>query len=108
MVNAQDVMKLAERSAKAERLVAGRCVFSVDGLTDYGVVRNSDGNSMYQLRIEAGKELCTCPDFEQRQSKVSQPSKHLLVARLAAAPGQADPASRLKGKRSIALLNGDA
>jgi hypothetical protein len=107
MVYAQDVMKLAERSAKAERLVAGRCVFSVDGLTDYAVVRNSDGDSMYQLRIEAGKELCTCPDFEQRQSKVSQPSKHLLVAQLAA-PGQADPASRLKGKRSIALLNGDA
>jgi hypothetical protein len=86
MVYAQDVMKLAEWSAKAERLVAGRCIFSVDGLTDYAVVPNSDGNSMYQLRIEAGKELCTCPDFEQRLARPI----------------------RLKGKRSIALLNGDA
>lgn len=120
MVSASEIRKLAERLAKAEELVDAGAVFPVAGLEGYAVVRNGDGNSMYLVRFEAGKESCTCPDFQQRQSKAGQPCKHILAASLgasseapttpAAEPERMDVAAeikRLKGERSLALLNGD-
>ena len=119
MVSASEIRKLAERLAKAEALVQSGAVFPVSGLLGYAVVRNGDGNSMYLVRFETGKEHCTCPDFEHRQGKAGQPCKHILAASLGAsseAPTTSKTESaridvaaevkRLKGERSLALLNG--
>lgn len=132
MVSANEIRKLAERLAKAEALVESGAVFPVAGLEGYAVVRNGNGDSMYLVRFDAGKESCTCPDFQQRQSKLGQPCKHQLSVQIfnERATGKAEEESpaeapatttvqeptkidvateikRLKGQRSIALLNGD-
>lgn len=126
MVSANEIRKLAERLAKAEALVESGAVFPVAGLEGYAVVRNGNGDSMYLVRFDAGKESCTCPDFQQRQSKLGQPCKHQLSVqifneRATGKAGEESPApvqeptkidvateiKRLKGQRSIALLNGD-
>lgn len=123
MMTANEVRKLAERLGKAEALVESGAVYPVAGLDGYAVVRNGDGTQMYLARCEAGKEHCTCPDFQHRQSKAQQACKHLYAAQLfnersedkagAEVPAtddglvKADEIRRLKGRRSRALLNGD-
>jgi hypothetical protein len=85
MVNAKQIKQLAERLAKAEALVAAGAVFPVAGLSGYGVVRNGDGSQMYLVCYDAGKEHCTCKEFEHRQGKVNAPCKHILAAQIGAA-----------------------
>jgi hypothetical protein len=84
MVTVNEVRKLAERLSKAEALVEAGAAFPVSGLPGNAVVRNGDGNSMYLVRFEAGREHCTCPDFQHRQGKAGQPCKHILAAELGA------------------------
>ena len=84
MVNAKQIKQLAERLAKTGALVAAGAVFPVAGLAGYAVLRNGDGTQMYLAQHEAGKEHCTCSDWEHRQSKVNAPCKHILAAQLQA------------------------
>ena len=102
MVTVMEVRKLAERLAKAEALVEAGAVFPVSGLAGYAVVRNGDGMQMYLVRFEAGREHCTCPDFEHRQGTAGQPCKHIMAAQLAA---EATPkaAGKPAGKKSKLL-----
>ena len=92
--------------SKAEQLVADGAVFPVARLPGYAVLRNGDATQMYLVRFEEGKESCTCPDFQHRQSKAGQPCKHILAATIGttgeAAP---EPASRNRGRAVLALLN---
>ena len=60
-------------------------------LEGYAVVRNGVGNCMCLVRCEAGKEDCTCKDFEHRQGKVNTPCKHILAAQLEAASDASEP-----------------
>ena len=83
MVTVNEIRKLAERLRKAEALVEIGAVFPVVGLPGYAVVRN-DGSQMYLVRFEAGREHCTCPDFQHRQGKTRQPCKHITAADLGA------------------------
>jgi hypothetical protein len=83
------------------------------------VVRNGDGTQMYLVRYQGGHEHCTCPDFQQRQGKCEQPGKHILAAQVAAGTAQSpdyeineinenrETIARLKGRHSLALLNGE-
>ena len=100
MVTVMEVRKLAERLAKAEALEEAGAVFPVRGLADYAVVRNGDGTQMYLVRFEAGREHCTCPDFEHRQGTAGQPCKHIMAAQLAAEATPKAAASRLAGSQS--------
>jgi len=87
----------------------------------YAVVRNGDGTQMYLVPHETGHEQCTCPDFQHRQGRAQQPCKHLLVlvAQITAGSTQSleydihdrndktETITRLMGRHSLALLNGD-
>ena len=83
MVTATTVKGLATRLEKAKALVADGAVFPVAGCDGYAVVRNGDGTQMYLVRMDAGHENCTCPDFKQRQQAAQLPCKHILAAQLA-------------------------
>jgi len=85
MVTATTIKALATRLDKAEQLVADGAVFPVAGCDGYAVVRNGDGTQMYLVRIAAGHENCSCPDFQQRQKAAGLPCKHLLAAQIVAA-----------------------
>lgn len=101
MITTTEIRKLSERLAKAEALVEAGAVFPVAGLDGYAVVRNGDGNSMYLVRFEVGKEHCTCPDFQQRQGKAGQPCKHIMAASLGAsseASSAPKPAARTRSR----------
>lgn len=113
MVTAAEVKALATRLAKAEALVAAGAVSPVAHLDNYFAVRNGDGTQMYLVRIDAGHEHCTCPDFTERQSKVGMPCKHLMAAQLAASAPQARPVEEpaatapVAATGALALLRGD-
>ncbi len=83
MVTAQTVKGLAQRLEKAQALVADGAVFAVAGVAGYAVVRNGDGSQMYLVEYGAGRERCSCPDYQQRQKTVGLPCKHILAAQLA-------------------------
>lgn len=83
MVSAATVKSLSERLAKAEQLITDGAVFPVAGCPGYAVVRNGDGDSMYLVRIDAGHENCTCPDYKNRQRAAGLPCKHIMAAELA-------------------------
>ena len=88
MVSAKEIKALAERLSKAEALVEAGAVFPFSGLPGYAVVR-----------FEAGKEHCTCPDFQQRQGKAGQPCKHILAASIGTTGEAAsESASRSRGR----------
>ena len=102
MVTAATVKGLAERLAKAEQLVASGAVYPVAGLDGYAVVKNGDGSQMYLVRTDAEHEHCTCPDFTARQEAQGLPCKHLMAAQLAAVPSDKE-----RGRKALAVLNGD-
>ena len=92
MVTAATVKGLADRLAKAEQLFASGAVFPVAGLDGYSVVKNGDGTQMYLVRIAAGHEHCSCPDYAQRQRTAGLPCKHILAAQLALGDAPQSPA----------------
>ncbi len=91
MLTAKTVRGLADRLAKAEALVAAGAVSAVENLDGYYVVLNGDGTKHYLVRIDAGHEHCTCPDFTERQGPAGLPCKHLLSAQIVAATPKTRP-----------------
>ena len=83
MVTAQTVKGLAQRLEKAQVLVDDGAVFAVAGVAGYAVVRNGDGSQMYLVEYGAGRERCSCPDYQQRQKMAGLPCKHIIAAQLA-------------------------
>ena len=73
------------------------------------LVRNGDSTQMYLVRFEAGREHCTCPDFQHRQGKAGHPCNHIIAAQLGASSEvptvTPEPASRSRGRAALALLN---
>lgn len=111
MLNATAIKGLAGRLEKAQELVDAGAVFPVAGLEGYAVVQNGDGTQMYMVEHCAGRERCTCPDFQHRQKASGLPCKHILAAQIAfghcSEQNEADaPAKEIDNSAGIALLRG--
>ena len=63
---------------------------------------------IYVACFAPGQESCTCLGFEWRQGKVGGLCKHIKAAKLdAGLDVQSEQVGRIRGRRSLALLNDD-
>ena len=104
MMTAKAIKGLVERLAKAEALVAADAVHAVAGLDGYYTVINGDGSQHYLVHLkENGEACCSCPDFQQRQSKVGEGCKHIFASEIyAAQPKPATEPKRTKTTKTAA------